>query len=84
MTCLTKYFLLLVDDYSKKSWIYFLKEKGQIFDKFIEFKEMIEKKTEKLIERLGTDDGGELTTHNFSNFCTRNGIIQQLTQPYTS
>jgi hypothetical protein len=29
-----KYFVLFIDDYSKKSWIYFLKDKDEFFDRF--------------------------------------------------
>jgi hypothetical protein len=37
-----KYFVLFIDDYSKKTWIYFLKAKDEVFDRFKEFKALVE------------------------------------------
>lgn len=31
-----KYFLSIIDDYSKMVWVYLLKQKDQVFDKFKE------------------------------------------------
>ena len=36
------YYVLFIDDHSRKSWIYFLKAKSESFDKFKEFKALIE------------------------------------------
>ena len=36
------YYVLFIDDYSQKSWLYFLKAKSETFDKFKEFKALIE------------------------------------------
>ena len=36
------YYVLFIDDHSQKSWIYFLKAKRQTFDRFKEFKTLIE------------------------------------------
>jgi hypothetical protein len=37
------YYVIFIDDYSRKCWIYFLKAKSDIFDKFKEYKAFIEK-----------------------------------------
>jgi hypothetical protein len=37
------YFLLFIDDYSKKTWLYFLKEKSNVFNCFKKFKTLVEK-----------------------------------------
>jgi hypothetical protein len=37
------YFLTFMDDYSRKTWVYFLKHKPETFDKFKEFKAFVEK-----------------------------------------
>ena len=42
-------YVLLIDDFSRKSWIYFLKAKSETFNKFQEFKALIENQTRKNI-----------------------------------
>jgi hypothetical protein len=32
------YYVSFIDQFSRKAWIYFLKKKSDIFEKFIEFK----------------------------------------------
>jgi hypothetical protein len=44
-----RYFLLFVDDFSRKMWVYFLSKKSYAFSKFQEFKAMVEKKLERSI-----------------------------------
>jgi hypothetical protein len=53
------YYVIFIDDYSRKCWIYFLKAKSDTFDKFKEYKAFIEKKTGKHIRILRTDNEGE-------------------------
>jgi hypothetical protein len=53
------YYVIFIDDYSRKCWIYFLKAKSDIFDKIKEYKAFIENKTRKHIRILRTDNGGE-------------------------
>jgi hypothetical protein len=36
------YYVSFMDDFSKKTWIYFLKKKSKVFDKFKEFKYLVE------------------------------------------
>ena len=37
-----EYYVTFIDDYSRKTWIYFLKNKSKVFRKFKEFKSLIE------------------------------------------
>ena len=37
-----EYYVTFIDDYSIKTWIYFLKNKSEVFGKFKEFKSLIE------------------------------------------
>ena len=38
-----RYFLIFIDDYSHNTWVYFLKEKSQVFECFKIFKAQVEK-----------------------------------------
>ena len=44
------YYVSFNDDYSRKTWIYFMKNKDEVFSKFKEFKALIENHTEKKIK----------------------------------
>ena len=44
------YFMLVIDDYSRLTWVAFLKEKSEAFEKFKVFKALTENQTEKKIK----------------------------------
>ena len=46
------YFLTLIDDYSLKYWVYFLKYKSETFGIFQKFKSMVENEPSKTIKTL--------------------------------
>jgi hypothetical protein len=54
------YYASFIDDFSRNTWIYFLRKKSEVFDKFKEFKALVENQIEKKIKVLRTDNGGEL------------------------
>nr|GEV28658.1 ribonuclease H-like domain, reverse transcriptase, RNA-dependent DNA polymerase [Tanacetum cinerariifolium] len=78
-----KYIFLLVDDYSRYMWVYFLKSKDQAFDTFKEYKKSIENELRTTLNMLRTDRGGEFTSNDFTQYCKENGIARQLTAPYS-
>jgi hypothetical protein len=63
------YMLVLVDDYTRFTWVYFMKEKSEVFSRFKEFKTTVESVLDKKIKRFRTDNGVEFTSINFHNFC---------------
>lgn len=40
-----EYFVTFIDDYSRKTWIYFLMSKDEVFSRFQEFKALVENAT---------------------------------------
>jgi len=38
----TRYFVTFIDDFSRKTHVYLLKAKGEVFDKFKEYKALVE------------------------------------------
>ena len=73
----------IFDDFSKRTWVYFLKLKSEVFDKFLAYKALVEKQFGHQIQKLRTDNGGEYVNNNFTNYCTTQGIQMQHTIPYT-
>lgn len=80
---LSRYFLLFVDDYSRMSFVYFMKHKNEVFKNFKEFKAMVEKQKNANIKILRTDNGGEFCSKVMEDFLKSFGILHQKTNPYT-
>ena len=76
------YYASFIDDYSRKTWIYFLKKKDEVFERFKEFKALVENLYEKRIKILRLDNGGEFTSSEFNEYCKEVGIKRELTIPY--
>jgi transposase InsO family protein len=76
------YYVIFIDDYSRKFWIYFLEAKSDTFDKFKEYKAFMENKTRKHIRILRIDNEGEFEYLQLEYFCKSVGIKRQLTMPY--
>ena len=77
-----EYFVTFIDDHSRKTWIYFLKTKDDIFGRFKEFKALVENLIRKKIKVLHLDNGGEYVDKDFTDFCAKEGIRREWTTPY--
>ena len=75
--------MTFIDDYSRKTWVYLLKQKSQAFDVFKSFKAIAEKQSNKFIKVLRSDGGGEYMSNEFMDFCKHYGIKSQFTACYT-
>ena len=64
----SRYFFLIVDDYTRMSWVYFMKEKAKAFKKFVEFKALVENMSGYFIKTLCIDRGGEILSNQFDSF----------------
>ena len=73
------YFLLFIDDFSRKTWVYFLKQKSEVFEAFKKFKAAVENESGQKIKALRSDRGGEFTSKEFQDFCATSGIRRFLT-----
>ena len=68
------YYVSFINDFSRNTWIYLLKIKDEVFNKFKEFKALIENHTEKKIKTFRKDNGGEFTSDEFKELCRDLGI----------
>ncbi|GLT87811.1 hypothetical protein SLE2022_058710 [Rubroshorea leprosula] len=78
-----QYFITFVDDYSCKTWVYFLQTKSKALAAFKNFKVLAENEVGRSVKVLRTDCGGEFNSKEFLDFCESNGIKRQLTTAYT-
>lgn len=79
-----RYMMVLVDDWSKYHWAYFLKEKRDALDVFQEWLPLAERQTEHKLKVIRSDNGGEFTSKLFEQYLKGHGIHHQTTLPYTS
>lgn len=64
-----KYFIVFVDNISKMTWVYFAKEKIDVFSIFKKFKTQVEKQCGNSLKVLRTDRGGEFLFEEFNICC---------------
>ena len=51
------YYVSFIDDFSKFTWIYLLKHKSEVFQKFQEFQNLVERSLGRKIISMQTDGG---------------------------
>jgi transposase InsO family protein len=72
-----KYFILLVDDYTRMTTVFFLKNKSEAFENFKIYKEMVENEMDSKIKCLRSYNGGEFISKKFMDYCSSHGIKRQ-------
>ena len=79
-----QFYVIFIDDYSRRTWIYFLKHKdsSEVLSKFKEFKALVENQSGQKIKTLRSDNGGEFTSDIFKYFCISVGINRECSVPY--
>jgi hypothetical protein len=59
-----------------------MKTKGRVFNRFEEFKYILENQTGKEMKVFKSDNGGEYTSNEFNDLCVKEGIKRELKIPY--
>jgi hypothetical protein len=70
-----KYFMLLVDDYTRMTAVFFLRNKSEAFENFKVYKEMVENEMDSKIKCLRSDNGGEFTSKEFIHEMARTMLM---------
>ena len=76
------YYVIFVDDYSRRCWIFFMQNKSETFSNFCEFKALVEKESGKQVKALRSDNGGEYISSEFKDFCRKEGIRREPIVPH--
>ncbi|MCO5593844.1 hypothetical protein L7F22_047862 [Adiantum nelumboides] len=74
----SKYFMLIVDDYSRFTWVYFLTHKSEALSTFICWKAHVEKESGNQVKAVRSNHGSEFTSHQFVDYCASFGIRREL------
>ncbi|RVW51035.1 Retrovirus-related Pol polyprotein from transposon TNT 1-94 [Vitis vinifera] len=70
----SRYYITFIHDSSRKVWVYFLKNKSDVFETFKKWKAMVETETSLKVKCLRSDNGGEYIDGGFSEYCAAQGI----------
>ena len=77
-----KYFLTFIDEFSKVAKVYPIKSKSEVYDKFIEYINLVENKTGKKIKKLRCDNGTKYLNKDIYKLCRQKGIELETCPPY--
>ncbi|KAK8936721.1 hypothetical protein KSP39_PZI012567 [Platanthera zijinensis] len=80
----SSYFVTFIDDLSRNTWVYLLKDRSDLFSVWTSFYLMIKTQFNISIKVLRSDNAKEYISHDFHAFCMQNGIIHQTSYVYTS
>ncbi|KAK8913906.1 hypothetical protein KSP39_PZI024435 [Platanthera zijinensis] len=80
----SSYFVTFIDDFSRCTWVYLLKDRSELFSVWQTFYNMIKTQFEVSIKFLRSDNAKEYLSHEFSSFCMQHGLLHQTSCVYTS
>ena len=78
-----KYGFVIVDDYTRYTWVVFLVDKSDVFATFKSFVKRIHNEFETTIKRVRSDNGIEFKNTRIDKLCDELGIKCQFLAKYT-
>ena len=78
-----RFFMTVIDDYSRYHSVVILKTKDEALDKFREFVNLQENRLGTSIKKFRSDNGGEYISKEFERYLKDKGIAQNNTVRYT-
>jgi Integrase core domain/GAG-pre-integrase domain len=79
----SQYYVTFIDDSTRKLWVYFIKNKSDVFEIFKKWKCLVENETGLKLKCLRSDNGGEYCSKEFDEYCAVNGIRREKIVPRT-
>ena len=78
-----RYIITFIDDFSKYTTVYLLKNKSDTFEKFQDFLKEVENQFSRKIKRIRSDRGCDYESSAFNQFVQSLGIIHETIAPYS-
>jgi transposase InsO family protein len=78
-----KYCLVIVDDYSRFTWVFFLQEKSQTQETLKKFLRWAQNEFALRIKKIRSDNGTEFKNSQIEGFLEEEGIKHEFSSPYT-
>ena len=79
----SRFVVTFIDDFSRYIVAYYIENKSEVTDRFIEYKTLMENQLSRRIKCIRTDNGSEYVNRRFSGVCGKFGIVHQTTVPYS-
>jgi hypothetical protein len=79
----SKYCLVIVDDYSRFTWVFFLQEKSQTQETLKRFLRRAQNEFGLRIKKIRSDNGTEFKNSQIEGFLEEVGIKHEFSSPYT-
>jgi transposase InsO family protein len=79
----SKYYLVIVDDHSRFTWVFFLQEKSQTQDTLKGFLRRAQNEFGLRIKKIRSDNGTEFKNSQIECFLEDEGINHEFSSPYT-
>ena len=70
-----KWFLTFIDDCTRVTWVFLLKQKSEVSSDFIQFVSMIKNQFGVNIKRIRSDNARDYFNLVLNSFCQKKGII---------
>ncbi|KAI0519487.1 hypothetical protein KFK09_006935 [Dendrobium nobile] len=77
------YGFVIVDDFTRFTWVKFLAHKNESFEEFMVFSTWIQRKVDCEISIIHSNHGGEFQNDRFESFCQELGIEYNFSAPRT-
>lgn len=78
-----QYAVTSIDDYTRFVFVYVLKSKSEVFDRFRELLALAKNQSGRQVRRIRRDNGGEYLSKRFNQLCGAEGIVHETKAPYT-
>ena len=78
-----KYTLVIIDDYSRYTWVVFLKSKDQTCNNLIRTIKRLQNEKSLTVKKIRSDRGTEFTNKSLSSFLEESGIRHELSSART-
>nr|GEW83891.1 ribonuclease H-like domain-containing protein [Tanacetum cinerariifolium] len=77
-----KYTLVIINEYSRYTWVYFLKKKSQAPETIMSFLKRVKNQNDIKVKQLRTDNGTQFRNNILVSLCDEKGISQIFSSPY--
>lgn len=78
-----RFYIVLVDDYTRYGVVYLLRRKSEAEDRIREYCSLVKNQFGHLPKRIRSDGGGEYLSGSLRKYFAESGIVHELTAPYS-